>query len=591
MSQNNKKTAFGLLIDNLVGKEKSYINVVTSLQDEFFVPSLNNDNLKSIDQWDQREYFEANEIDNNIPAVLPGLYSSFAIKEFSSSFAVHYPLKEDYATTNFPFKNFDMSNDSYTNILQNIKDKLSVNVIKNNTNLVFYKRKLALKNKCKNLFLKLTKKQTKLNYSGTIYLKSKYIISQDVSNSENLIKIYDYLLSVSQKSQKKLKKVSNEIKYASRLFANILVCRATDFSSVQNYQKANKCLSLQFANLLNKYQFDSKQLQDIVKFGTLTAGKLCEDLGYTKEQIMEQIEKNGYKYGQIPNTMFNALLLADKNLEKIYFNSTETVKEETKQTESKEETKKTGDSSKTENKSDKTDNKSENKSENIMEDAKNKQNVIYLPRDISAYNKQQELKKLREFALDVNNFDHYMKMILKTCNTQPNAQELTSKISTLVTSKQDIATKKSLSKKLVTKHIDELVRCNLAKKSVGASKPNVTKPETILKNKRRSALYALTLAYYESNIRFNCDINIGQTLSDQEIELTKTLGNELYQKREQFSDMIISKQDEKNAGQKIKSFINEICQKINDKTLNNYFVEPIIENVEEFVKNNKDKQI
>lgn len=329
---NERKNAFDLLKDNLEGKSKlDYTDIVSRLQVQYFALDRNRENVLTKEEWFNDGFNNTFKVNEAIsPITKNNEYSSFALIEPSDDMLLHYPLDDDYIALVGPFAIKDGK--EYTEFqfekeLNNIQTKLGIKVLQSNK-LSFSKFKQNfVKNaiiKIKNKFLKLCKKEpVQTTYYGKIYLRSN-IEGFVPSYVDRVAKIYDYILKVSvSKFAKKYKTKNNKklpksIQFASRIYANILMSRVLDLNDVSNNIKLEKCLWLQFANVLNKYCFDSSELKAITKLGLEAAIQTCKDLGITKNQIVAKATKIGFVYDCVPQNEHEAFLRVKERDYSIY---------------------------------------------------------------------------------------------------------------------------------------------------------------------------------------------------------------------------------------------------------------------------------
>lgn len=316
------QTAFDMLVSNFNGNfigEISFKDIVSRLQTQYAVAG-NEDSLKTIAGWNQNEYNEPHEVNMAIPAVTPGKYSSFALKDIHEDFEMNYPLDNDYAIAGMPYSQTDISATQLGLGLKQLTQKLGITVeesavVPNST----YKTPNRIISgailKIKNVFLKLAKKpELKSNiFKGKMMLQTR-VGGYNVSNVEKLIKAYDLVLKKSiERDAKQIKqhtkeKVSPEIKYASRLFADVLMTRVNDLGNIKNNQIAEQGLWLQFAGALNRYGFHADDLRKITELGSMAVANTCVDLGITKEKVVERMTALGFTYTSVPTNIAQALL-------------------------------------------------------------------------------------------------------------------------------------------------------------------------------------------------------------------------------------------------------------------------------------------
>ena len=315
----NRENAFDLLLKNL--KENGFTDVdstrvVARLQTQYIAENRKAGDLKTKEDWDQKEYYEPNEVNDNIPEVTNGKYSSFALVKVDDSTELNFPLSEDYSSIYEPFEAKSFSDVSLATNISNLVEKLGLIVKQNDLyKSSVYKHGLVGRTfaKVKNQALRIAKKPASIvgRFSGKISLKTR-INNYEISNVEKIAKIYDFILGVAIKNEsknfkKQMGNKSKEIKYVARLFADVLMARVNDLGNVNNNKKLEKCIWLQFANALNKYNFDSNQLKVITDLGLQATLSTCKSLGINKEKIVERMKALGYIYTCVPSDELQAL--------------------------------------------------------------------------------------------------------------------------------------------------------------------------------------------------------------------------------------------------------------------------------------------
>ena len=320
----NKVTALELLIENYLRDGDSNIDatkVVARLQTEFFALDRNESSIKPVDAWEQDDINIPECVNTALPEVVPGKYSSFALIKNTDSCELEFPLDDDYSSAIGPFELNDIPDITLLTHYKKLEDKLGVSVEQDYVGTKSkYKRNFVKQAiiKIKNTALFLTNKTLNFKgiFKGKISLRAKYE-SYTLSNIEKLAKAYDMVLKVSvanhaknYKNNKYDIKITKDIKFAARIFAEILMSRVYDLKNIKNNKTLEKCLWLQFANTLNKYNFNAEQLYIITSLGTDATEEVCKTLGLTKENIMERMLKLGYTYEYIPENIKSALVEA-----------------------------------------------------------------------------------------------------------------------------------------------------------------------------------------------------------------------------------------------------------------------------------------
>lgn len=316
----DKENAFDLLIKNYKSEgitDLTSNDIVSRLQTQYYITDSTIGDLRTEEDWEQKEYFEPNEVNNKVAQVTSGKYSSFALLKNEDNFQLTFPLYEDYLSLFGPFETSTMPDVYFATNFRNLSEKLGVVVKQNN----FYKYSVYTRGmlkraiiKIKNKALTLLKKPIKTIglFKGTISLRTK-IGDYKISNIEKLTKVYDFILGVAVKAESKkhkneLGKSAKQIEFMSRIFADILMARLNDLGDINNNKKLEKCLWLQFANALNKYNLDASQLKMVTELGTKATVKVCRQLGITKEKIIAKMTQLGYIYTCVPADETTALI-------------------------------------------------------------------------------------------------------------------------------------------------------------------------------------------------------------------------------------------------------------------------------------------
>lgn len=311
-----KVTAFDMLVQNC-NEENCDLDsskLVSRLQAQYVTSPKQS---KPIEDWDQNEFYQPNEVNNDICAVAPGKYSSFAVLKVFDNFKTDFPLDDDYTTNKDVFNNNAFSDSSLETYIQLFKRKLGVKISQSTVvDKTIYSHNFVNRAvvKIKNKFLKMFKKQEKAQgmFTGFIMLKTKHG-EYTISNVEKLAKIYDAILAVATKKEakefkKQMGKRNKEITFASQLFANVLMSRVHDLQDINNNKQLEKCFWLQFANTLNKYGFSADELKLITTIGTKSAVSTCQKMGITKNKIVSKMIELGYNYSVVPTDETQAFL-------------------------------------------------------------------------------------------------------------------------------------------------------------------------------------------------------------------------------------------------------------------------------------------
>ncbi len=330
---NGKENAFDMLVNNHFGNMVCSADEITSrMQMQYFALNPDENTLQQDGRngWWQNEAYEMSSVNSGITPVMEvegdfdnwgeAYYSSFALSEMEGSYNLRYPLDDDYTSSVEPFKNLSMSDLNYNVLVRQIQNNLNVKIAKGKVSgKSLYKRSfpsLAVV-KIKNIGLKLAGKgeNAQTAFKGTLTLADKTKGSYKYSNIEKVVKIYDELFRVGIAKQVKYNKAQfkgadRDIKFASRLFANILMARITDYGNAEINKKVEKCLSLQFANVLNRAGFSSFELQMVTTLGSSVVVDTCKSMGITTQRLIQKMVTNGYQYQQVPSNELEAIMFA-----------------------------------------------------------------------------------------------------------------------------------------------------------------------------------------------------------------------------------------------------------------------------------------
>lgn len=321
-----KESAFDMLVSNLKGFDfYNFDDISSRLQFQYFALEPNIKTLKTegIDGWWQNEAFIPSDMSGIQPLIeiknpgekLKKFYSSFALSEVPGKYSIRIPLVDDFTKVVLPFSNNDLSQARFDELLRGLNEGFGIKA-SDNQKKGKYVRSIAniAIVKAKNVVYRLLKQDDKIRipFKGKMMLAQKAADGVKYSNIDKVIKIYDNLLKVTlAKNVRALKKNKNKInkdmKFAARIFANLLMVRGT-INDVDLNKKAEKCLNLQFANLINRAKFDSTQLKIITELGASMAQDLCRESGITKEMIVSAMESVGFKYENQPETIKEAFL-------------------------------------------------------------------------------------------------------------------------------------------------------------------------------------------------------------------------------------------------------------------------------------------
>lgn len=340
---NNKQNAVDMIVSNFYSSgEENYSSsdICSRFQVQYFAqnPNLNTLQEDGKEGWWQNEAYEPSSVNGSLSPIIETpttvsewgkkFYSSFALKEVKESLNLRYPLVDDYAAYSAPFADGTSKEVNFKEIVSQIESKLGVTIKEGDVAVKsLYKRnKLVLTiAKIKNVALKLAKRTDLIetSFKGTMVLGNK-IGKYKFSNTEKIVKIYDEIFRVGIAKQlhtiksKTSKKASKEIKFISRLFADLLMARITDYGDSSINKKVEKCISLQFANVLNRYPQSAEQMKVITALGTNVVADTCKRLGLTKEKIIQKMVSNGYQYPKVPNNLNEAILLAHEKDYSLY---------------------------------------------------------------------------------------------------------------------------------------------------------------------------------------------------------------------------------------------------------------------------------
>lgn len=322
---NNEENAFDLLYKNHNGEQELTTQaIVARMQMQYFAKNPVERELKSNDNngWEQNEDYEPNEVNLGIASVVKvngkKQYSSFALKEIEGVYSLRYPLEDTFTSVGPTFSEDSMPDYEYNRLIKKLESKLKVKVREDNVytystyKVNFFKNAIV---KIKNAYFKLAKKYDKIQvgYAGCIKLHNEHN-GYPISNVEKVVKIYDSIFGATMKKQAYLLKKKNDIKvtkdisFASRIYANLLMSRVTNFGNPEINKKVERCLALQFANILNRNNFSSEELRTITDLATKTAADACKNLGITTQEIVSRMTINGYDYTLVPTDEYQALL-------------------------------------------------------------------------------------------------------------------------------------------------------------------------------------------------------------------------------------------------------------------------------------------
>lgn len=533
----NKENAFDLLIKNLRENGLTDVDstkVVSRLQTQYIAENRKDGDLRTIEDWDQKEYYEPNEVNDNIPAVTKGRYSSFALLKIDNSTELSLPLAEDYSSIYQPFAQKSFSDVSLATNINNLVDKLGV-VVKQNDLYKFsiYKRSLVNRAfaKVKNKTLSLFKKPIKVVglFSGKISLKTK-INSYVMSNVEKITKIYDFILNVAIKAEAKNFKEqmgdkAKEIKYVARLFADVLMARVNDLGDINNNKKLEKCLWLQFANALNKYNFDSNELKIITELGVKATVTTCKNLGITKEKIVERMNALGYIYTCVPSNEQQALTEVKQKDYSVYSQTSVERKEE--------------------------------------------QDLSFAKTSLNDETKKQvETQKEEKEETETERQEQSEQESKKEQNQTPYKKEI-------VVSQERAQVKKSTIEKMVDKAVIKFLADQGTKhaENINASK---VKGKKLKVAEAELNLYNLMLSYYvqATNAKPMSVKNDG-TFNENDISKAKLIVKALIYKRNELIEKTLNSQTKKPETQTTNAYINSICKSFCNDNVRDYFIKLI----------------
>lgn len=327
----NQENAIDLIASNYYGTKTCGAESISSrLAVQYYAlnPNIANLQTEDSDGWWQNEEYEPNTVSSRVLPITQtqttseewgkNFFSSFALCEVEGKYSLRLPLTDDLGTFSSPFANLTMSAEDFNLALQTITSKLGIEFKEASTPVqVPYQRKTSFAG-IKNFALGLSGQggKTKSDFRGVMNIVSKAKSGYAFTNVEKLIRVYDEIFNVEVEKQAKYNpsvaknKVNADIKFASRILANILMCRVTDFGNWEINKVVIKCLSLQFANVINRNGFTSEQLKQITEIAVSSAGDVCEQMGYTQESLTKQMMLAGYKYSKMPSNIKDALLLA-----------------------------------------------------------------------------------------------------------------------------------------------------------------------------------------------------------------------------------------------------------------------------------------
>lgn len=329
-----KESAYDMIVNNYYKDNCNYSSndICTRMQMQHFALNPNENSLQQDGRngWWQNEAHEPNTVNTQITPVIKiegdedkwgaNYYSSFALKELDGKYNLRYPLDDDYTSSVSPFFGLSMPTINYNVAARQIQKKLNVKIVNGKVagkNL--YKRSfinLALV-KIKNTALKMAGKpeQAKTAFKGKLTLADSSKGAYKYSNIEKMVRIYDELFRVGiakqvKYSKGKYKGATRDEKFAARLFADMLMARIIDFGDININKKVEKCISLQFANVLNRSPFSSEEMKLVTELGVNIVADTCERLGMTKNTIIMKMMLNDFQYPKTPMDIKEALLLA-----------------------------------------------------------------------------------------------------------------------------------------------------------------------------------------------------------------------------------------------------------------------------------------
>lgn len=537
---NERKNAFDLLKDNLEGNVKlDYSDIVSRLQVQYFVLDKNRENILTKEEWYNDGFNNTFKVNEAIsPITKKNEYSSFALIEPSDDMLLHYPLDDDYISLVGPFAIKDGKEYTQTHLekeLNTIQNKLGIKVVQSGKFSFSKFKQNFIKNaivKIKNKFLKLCKKEpVQTTYSGKIYLRSN-IEGFVPSYVDRVAKIYDYILKVSvSKFAKKYKTKNNKklpksIQFASRIYANILMSRVLDLSDVSNNKKLEKCLWLQFANVSNKYCFNSSELKAITKLGLEAAIQTCKDLGITKNKIIAKMTKLDYVYDCVPQNEYEAFLRAKERDYSIYFENANSKNKE---------------------------------QENVNKSSKEE--------NISSFAKKSD-ESVNTTTKEKLSGEQVLKEIVKVEKTNNSVKE--SSVAKMVD--------KAVVNFLATQGTNLAEKINSGK--ISAKKVELTNAQL--------NLYNLVLSYYVQASRSKpMSVKNDGNYNENEISKAKLIAKALISERAALISDATSGNFEKEDNQTSRSYINSICKTKTKSTVKEYFTKLIKLSVKHFTEGKK----
>lgn len=344
----NKENAIDLIVKNYFGEQSCDAGAVSSrfqVQNFALDPNVFSLQTEGKDGWWQSEAYEPNTVNAKVFPIIQtpttedewgkNLFSSYALKELDGVYNIKYPLTDDYTKVISPFVNLEMTDVHFNNVKSMVENGLKIKVTNGKAYGVnLYKRSLHIlaTTKIKNSALKLARKFDKIKtaFAGKLVLAEKSTNNYKYTNIEKTVKMFDSIFKVGvirqvkYASQKKNKKISKDVQFASRLFANILMTRVLTYGNPEINRTVEKCLSLQFSNVLNRSAFTSEQLKLITELAANTVVDTCERMGLNKDKIMERNVVNGYAYKKVPTTIKEAVLFAQEKDYSQYFVNLET---------------------------------------------------------------------------------------------------------------------------------------------------------------------------------------------------------------------------------------------------------------------------
>jgi len=314
----NKENAYDLILKNYLNSEKSlysYSDISSRLQIQYFAlaPNILNVQTRGIQGWLQNETGQPNEVaDGIIPLIeltndrgrIMQYYSSFATKEVENKFGLRYPLVDDHTNPVSSFDGASMPGNIFNQVINLFKDRFNIQIeVGDDTSKksLFHKYGLSVSPKC---------------ISGTIYLDSKTPNGYKYSNVEKLVRVYYEVASaVAERNINSFKiqtkqKFSKDMQFASVLFATLLLSRVSEYENPEINAIVERCLWLQYANVINRAEMSPAQLNVVTELGATTAAEMVEKLGLSVDAIKEIMEQNDYSYAIEPTNIKEALLYA-----------------------------------------------------------------------------------------------------------------------------------------------------------------------------------------------------------------------------------------------------------------------------------------